>query len=136
MSKHKKKRRASHKRKRRQISPSVRDRHHLCYQKGKWGYGYLRELRDYWYCRISIPRDTLHRAIHCAVNDIPVPKNRSAKDALEQLRSLEKYGAITEFDSIERRLNLLIALFECSDQETADAFKEQLKVVCEYKKTL
>jgi len=114
---------------------NARDTHHLCYQRNKWRKGYVRELRDYWYCRISIPRDTLHRFIHLNLPDIPAPQSSSAKEALEQLGYLEKYGSITEFDSIERRLELLAALFDCSDQATADAFRKQLEIVREFKKS-
>lgn len=64
---------------------------------------------------------------------MPVPQNASAKAALEQLENLEKYSAISEFDSIERRLDLLASLFDCSDQATADAFREQLRIVREFK---
>ena len=67
--------------------------------------------------------------------DIPAPQSSSAKSALEQLGYLEKYGSISEFDSIERRLTLLAALFDCSDQETADAFRKQLEIVREFKKS-
>lgn len=112
----------------------LRDTHHLCYQKNKWTRGYLRELRDYWYCRILIPRNTLHRQIHLEVPDVPAPSPISAKSALEQLGYLEEYGSITEFDSIERRLELLASLFDCSDQPTADAFRAQLEIVRRFNK--
>lgn len=130
MSKHKKRKR--YKKKRPPIT-KVRDKHHLCYQRRKWQRGYLRLLRDYWYCRVYIPRDTLHRKLHLELKDVPVPQNASAKAALEQLEHLEKYSAISEFDSIERRLDLLASLFDCSDQATADAFREQLRIVREFK---
>lgn len=113
---------------------NVMDRHHLCYQKRKWHSGYLLALRDYWYCKVLIPRDTLHKMIHCNVMDVPAPSGSSAKSALEQLRYLEKYGSITEFDSIERRLKLLAALFDCCEQPTADAFRKQLEIVREFRK--
>lgn len=112
---------------------NVKDTHHLCYQRNRWQKGYLRALRDYWYCRICIPRDTLHRQIHLELPAVPPPANASAKSALEQLGYLEQYGSITEFDSIERRLGVLAALFDCTDQETADAFRTQLRIVREYK---
>lgn len=72
--------------------------------------------------------------IHLEVPDIPAPKDSSAKSALEQLEFLEKFSAISEYDSIERRLELLASLFDCSDQETADAFREQIRIVHEFKK--
>ena len=113
----------------------IRDRHHLCYQRNKWSRGALSALRDYWYCKVSIPRDTLHKRIHLEVPGVPPPQDKSAKSALEQLGYLEQYGSITEFDSIERRLDVLAALFDCSDQETADAFRAQIEVVRKFKKS-
>ena len=114
----------------------MRDKHHLCYQRRKWGHGALVSLRDYWYCRVSIPRDTIHKAIHLEVPTVPPPKESSAKSALEQLGYLEEYGSITEFDSLERRLDVLASLFDCSDQPTADAFRAQIEVVRKLKKAL
>lgn len=67
--------------------------------------------------------------IHEQVADIPTPKDISAKDALGQLKMLMEYGAITEEDSIERRLMVLASLFDCCDQPTADALRKQLTVV-------
>lgn len=132
----KKKRRKNHRRKKnRPNNPTIRDTHHLCYQRKKWARGNLRELRDFWYCKILIPRGTVHKHIHLEVHDVPVPKESSAKAALEQLGYLETYGSITEFDSLERRLELLASLFDCSDQPTADAFRAQLEVARKLKKS-
>lgn len=114
---------------------NTRDRHHLCYQRNKWARGSLRLLRDYWYCKVSIPRDTLHKKLHLEMPDVPVPSDSSAKSALKQLEMLEQYSAITEFDSIEKRLDLLASLFDCSDQKTADAFRKQLEIVREFRKS-
>ena len=132
----KKKKRLRKRKRKHNVTNNARDRHHLCYQSRKWQRGNLRLLRDYWYCKISIPRDTLHRKIHLELSDIPAPKDSSAKSALEQLEQLEAFSVISEFDSLERRLDLLAALFDCSDQATADAFREQLRIVREFKKAL
>lgn len=77
----------------------------------------------------------MHKHIHLEVPNIPPPKDSSAKAALEQLGYLEMYGSITEFDSLERRLELLAALFDCADQPTADAFRAQIEVARELKKS-
>lgn len=68
------------------------------------------------------------------MNQIPPPSQEGAKSALWHLRYLERYGGISDSDSIEKRLIVLIALFECSEQPTADAFKKQLEVVREFNK--
>ena len=65
---------------------------------------------------------------------IPVPREIIAKEALEQLRHLERRGAISDADPIEKRLMLLAALFDCADQTTADAFRKQLDIVHRFKK--
>lgn len=130
----KKKKRYRKRKKRRCVNCNIRDTHHLCYQRKNWQRGHLRQLRDYWYCKVLIPRDTLHKYIHQNLPDIPAPKDLNAKNALEQLEKLETYNAISEYDSVERRLKILAALFDCCDQDTADAFRKQLALIYEYKK--
>lgn len=110
------------------------DRHHLCYQRGDWNHNELLLLRDFWYCVVPIPRETVHKSIHALVPTVPPPRDVSAKYALDQLRYLDNVGAITENDTIERRLELLVFLFDYIEQPTADAFRKQLKIVCEYQK--
>ena len=112
----------------RQINPSALDRHHLCYQGRNWKKGYLKELRLHPYCVVIIPRATLHREIHETISNIVPPKDINAKDALFQLRMLEEHGAISLDDPIEKRLSVLIALFDCCEPETTLGFKKQLKI--------
>lgn len=81
-----------------------------------------------------IPRASLHQQIHEWVSDIPAPREVSAREALKNLRLLEEYGAISETDPIEKRLLVLIALFDSIEQPTADGFRKQLYVVREYLK--
>ena len=125
----KKKRRKSKKR-----NYKLEDSHHILYQKRHWGRSCLKELRDYNYCIIDIPRDTLHRQIHEWLGDIPAPSDYSAKEALRNIRLLEKQGAIDNSDPLEKRLKILIALFDCIEQPTADALKKQLDIVYEFYK--
>lgn len=110
------------------------DAHHICFQKRHYTQGALLELRRFHYCIIYIPKDTLHRYIHERVKDVPAPSQISAKEALKQLRMLEKLGAIRDSDPIEKRLMLLASLFDCSDQPTADALRRQLKAVHDFYK--
>jgi hypothetical protein len=86
-------------------------------------------VRDFHYCIIPIPRDTLHRFIHLNVYDIPVPGEMAAKRAFETLVLLDKNGALHDDDPIEMRLLLLIALFDKTAPATADGFREQLAAV-------
>ena len=75
-----------------------------------------------------IPQLTLHHEIHEFVGGIPVPKEYNAKDALQQLRLLDQYGAIHDYDPLDVRLGLLATLFDRCDQPTADAFRRQQEI--------
>lgn len=131
-----KKKRRYNKRRKTHRTISAYDHHHLLWTKARWSGGALGELRLHWYCIVLIPRETLHRHIHSNICFIPVISQNSARYALNQLRMLEKAGALHEEDSIEKRLNVLAALFDCVEQETADALRKQLQIVHEYNKAL
>lgn len=106
-----------------------KDCHHIFFQRKEWQSGLKSKLRMHWYCRVYIPKDTLHKEIHALVRKVPVPSYYNLRSAIEQLKLLEKYGAIRESDNLERRLGVLVALFECADDATADALKMQLQIV-------
>lgn len=110
------------------------DRHHILFIRREWNRGWASQLRLYPYCIVDIPRDTLHRQIHGHLAYIPVPRGNSAQEALKHLRYLQEYGAIGPNDTIEKRLRVLIALFDCTEQPTADALRKQLEIVQEFKK--
>lgn len=114
--------------------PSSRDEHHLLYTRKKWSSGSAKVLRRQSYCKVRMPRD-LHERLHAEVPGIPVPNGDSVKHALDQIDYLSNFGAISEKDNAEKRLSVLIALFDCVEQPTADALKEQLKIIREYYKT-
>ena len=118
-----------------QVKPvSAYDRHHLCFIKRKWGGGSAYALRQFHYCIVPIPRVSLHRVIHENMALIPAPSELAAKEALRELRILEEHGAISDDDPIEKRLNLLAALFDCVAQPTADGFRTQLDIICKFYK--
>lgn len=127
----KKKRRYAKKRVKRfyTINPTCKDNHHILYMRRNWDFAELKELRQFHYCIIAIPKDTLHRFIHENLSGVPAPSRLAALEALNQLRMLDKREALHDTDSIEKRLTILIALFECVAQPTADALKEQLDLV-------
>lgn len=111
------------------------DNHHLLYQRRHWTGEYTSALRRYWYCIVKIPKDTLHHQIHEFIGDIPKPKECNARDALDQLRALNAYGALKKSDPIELRLAVLASFFDCVDQPTADALRAQKEIVCKINKT-
>ena len=111
---------------------NANDRHHILWQRNKWSQGYVYKLRDHSYCKISIPRDTLHRHIHLEMIGIPVPSQDAAKIALDKINCLEERGLISYDDTFEKRLKVLITIFEENETETADALKKQLELVQDY----
>lgn len=65
---------------------------------------------------------------------VPAPHDSAAKEAYEQLVLLNGFGVLHDNDSIEERLKLLIAIFDCIAQPTADGFRKQLEIVQRHKK--
>ena len=89
------------------------DTHHIFWDRHSYSAGWAKRLRDYWYCKTTLPKDSTHRQIHSEIKFVPVPRAASIKSALTQLRTLEKYGAISHQDSVEKRLTVLSTLFAC-----------------------
>lgn len=135
MSKKKKRRRKRRSNSRKsEKTRNANDRHHILWQRNKWSQGYVYKLRDHPYCKIAIPRDTLHRHIHLEMIGIPVPSQDAAKFALDRISCLEERGLISFDDSFEKRLKVLIALFEGYEPRTVEALEEQLELVQDYYK--
>lgn len=108
--------------------------HHLCWTRRDWTGAYTSRLRNFHYCIVKFPPNSMHGWIHEAMDGIPVPRESSAKEVLEQLVVLDTYGGISDKDDIEKRLKVLIALFDCIEEPTAEAFRQQLEVVKLYSK--
>ena len=89
-------------------------------------------LREFWYCHVLIPQDGLHAHIHRYLYEVPCPPQFLAQDALDQLTYLDSKGVLHEEDSIDKRLALLLALFDGSGQPTAEGFRRQLVIVRGY----
>ena len=111
-----------------------KDKHHLFYCRHDYIKGWAKTLRSHWYCTVEIPRDTLHKKIHHELERVPIPAAHNVQDALFQLNLLEKFGAIHSYDNIERRLMVLMALFECCEPETHKALKTQYDIVRKFYK--
>ena len=111
----------------------VYDTHHICFARRKWNRGYAKAIRQFRYCTIQLPRDTLHKFIHDNMNGVAVPDDRVARYAYQQLLDLDKRGVLHDDDSIEKRLTLLIALFEYVAEPTAEDFRKQLIIIQSYK---
>lgn len=110
---------------------SSTDLHHLCWPRKKWKNGFASEIRNHWYFKISIPKNTLHCGIHAIMQGIPVPDGTIAKQAYLHVMVLEHNGFLSSSDPFETRLRLLIALFHGT--KTGSAFKKQLEIVQNFK---
>ena len=86
--------------------PSL-DQHHLLWDRKTWNSNpSSKSLRDFWYCKIEIPRD-LHSCIHRSVPHIPPPDAIICQEILIQLRQLDHHHALQPTDSITKRLRII-----------------------------
>lgn len=111
-----------------------RDKHHIFFCRREYGKGWAKALRTHWYCTVEIPKDTLHKEIHGGVSCVPAPAPTNIQSALFQLDTLEKFGTIHRCDDIERRLKVLMALFDCCEPETHEALEKQYSIVRKFYK--
>ena len=110
------------------------DTHHCFFPRKDYVEDPLDLLRSFYYCKIELPKDTTHSEIHKTILNVPPPDNLGAIRALSGLLLLRRQGGIADDDPAEKRLKVLIALFECSNQPTADALQRQLEIVQKYNK--
>lgn len=109
------------------------DYHHLLFQRRHWQQGYAKTLREHPYMGIYIPRDTLHRALHSKIHDVPTPNGAECRLAVETLRQLEKQGAIDPaHDSAEKRLDFLIDLWGEKCPATVAVLAWEKDVIAKY----
>lgn len=108
------------------------DRHHLCYPRNSWNYGFAKKLRNMPYLIVEIERETVHQGIHACVPYVPVPSGQACSMAIVKLHELYADNVISDDDSLTKRLSVLISVFEELDPDVAYAFEEQLKVVCKF----
>lgn len=113
-------------------SPQLLNSHHLLWTRRSWRKGCAGKLRSFWYLRVPIPASTLHRQIHENMVGIPRPNEALCQSALEQLKELDRRQILRKTDPIQLRLGLLICLLDTGDSPTAEALKEQLRLVEAY----
>jgi len=129
-----KKKRRKKARKEKALLTNTQDCHHLFYYRKDYKTKILRELREFYYCKLYVPKDTLHKTLHAMVKNVPVPKEVNAREVLRHLRLLESQGAISSQDGFEKRVDIIAALLDCVEQPTADALRVQAKIAHEFKK--
>lgn len=113
----KKKRRYERHRKTSHAPSQAFDRHHIWFQRKHYSGFWANKLRNHPYSIILIPKNTIHRAIHRAVEDITVPSEDKCKDLYLKLCERWNAGELKETDSLEKRLDVFIDMF-ASESET------------------
>lgn len=114
---------------RRKTSPKTYDKHHCLWPRTSWNKGFAKEIRNHWYFVVEIPMKTLHSDIHDELPGIPVPPGNIARWAYEQIIMLDSYKVLHSNDRIEDRLEMLASIFDCASQPTADALRQQAKII-------
>ena len=108
------------------------DNHHLLYQKRHWNKGWAQLLRNHWYMQKMIPMETLHREIHSKIHDIPTPNGKECRIAYEKLEELDAAGMLSDYDPIEKRLDILIDLWKEGCPATVAILEWQKQVVAKF----
>lgn len=92
---------------------SRKDTHHLLYQGRHWKQGYAKLLRESPYFKVLIPRDTLHRAIHGKLHDLPTPHGAECRKAYQLMMVGIASGRLDPaHDTAEKRLDFLIEVWK------------------------
>lgn len=102
------------------------------WDRSSWNKGYCKAIRSYWYFVVAIPRNTLHAKIHHEIFRIPPPSGASAKDAYNTIVLLDKYGILSKDDPIDKRVAILISLFNYAEPETVIALKREESIIHEF----
>ena len=110
-----------------------RDCHHLLFPRHDWSRGAAHLLRNETYYRLFIPKTSLHRHIHQAIPNIPVPSLDDCHDAWERLQFARKHHRVDILhDSPERRLDFLIHVWSKNYPAVADALEHELNLFATY----
>lgn len=83
--------------------------------------------------KVPIPKDTLHKWIHQAVFEVPIPSELVCQQAYKEIDMLYEFGAISDSDNIVKRLVLLIFILEyAADDATIAALETQKEIATRF----
>lgn len=125
MSKKKKNRRT-------EVNYTAKDYHHCLWQARYWKSGWAKRLREHRYCGEYIPKATLHRQIHEAISNVPVPEGKHCRQAYEAIESWLEAGYISIDDPIQKKLETLVKCFNANSPATANALRRQIEIVARF----
>nr|DAF84828.1 MAG TPA: hypothetical protein [Siphoviridae sp. ct1SN28] len=111
------------------FSRTEKDVHHIFFQNRHWKMPWERKLRSHEYCKVKIPRDTLHHIIHDYLVEVPAPGDEACKTAYEAIENWLEAGYIHLNDSFDKRLEILKKCFSANNPATAEALETQRQIV-------
>lgn len=105
------------------------NRHHIFYQRRYWDKRiWSHALRNHQFCIVELPIKN-HNAIHAELLTVPIPTEPICENTVRELNRLWGFGAIGPDTPIQVRLDVLICLLDCAATATANALKEQKKIL-------
>ena len=117
----------------RYMDPYITNCHHCLWIGKKWNAGhYSRMLRNYWYFKVYIPANTIHKLIHQEMVEIPVPSEDVCRMVYYDILAMENRGEITPEDPIWERLQLLIDQIGDNCPTTTYALSKQVQILKEF----
>lgn len=105
------------------------DYHHILFQRRSWKKGWAKKLREHPYSGAMIPQLTLHKQIHEAVKDIPVPTDENCWIAYQLIDLELKFGLIHLDDPLEEKIALFIDVWYYDEPKTVKALRQVQSVV-------
>ena len=111
---------------------SLCDYHHILYQKKHWQQGWAKILREHPYCGAHIPRNTLHRAIHSKIHDIPTPNSEDCKKAVQTIDKWLAEGYISLDDRLDRKIEIIACCFMIKCPATTAMLDWQKEIVSKF----
>lgn len=74
----------------------------------------------------------VHNYIHRQIQTVPVASGAATSEIYRRLQALAEVGAITDNDSVEVRLAIIIPMFDELDPAVADALRQQQAILDEW----
>ena len=101
----------SRNRRKEQFSYLKKNVHHILWPKRNWKKGYAKKLRDHYYMKYLM-NQWVHENLHANLTIITVPNGSACRKAYEKLCEMYRRGEISEYDKVERRIDVLIGILE------------------------
>lgn len=88
-----------------------RNIHHILWPKRHWKTGYAKKLRDHYYMKYLM-NQWVHENLHANLTTITAPNGSICRKAYEKLCEMDKNGEISEYDKVEKRIDVLVDILK------------------------